>query len=1376
MKSSNNSFGSLSKIKNTITRRGLFGAAFIALALAAIFWHQTSFAERNQQIVDKSNKTEAENVWQTAEKSSILNRVGNIPDDFQTLRLDKSSLASLLQTAPHESRTALKDSEMILQFPMPDGTFSRFRVQEAPVLEENMQAEFPEIKSYRVVGVDRPATTGRFDFTPLGLHATIISPDESFVILPVDANDESLYAVYNDRAQIHGHGDGAICQFKDEQHTVADKVGAIAPQVVRGDTLKTYRIAFSTTYEYSRDVGGGTLNGTVASINGWLNGLNAIFEREASIRMIGVIYNPSNPNTNTNNAIYTGVNDPYDDRNINDNPHPFPNPNDWYHVGILHNRVRNALRDKVGESNYNLGHLLTTNTVGGVAGLGIICDTNTEGSPESQGQTPLPTVGHRKGSGHSVMDAPVGNFASLKLFAHEVGHQFGAEHTQNGYGGQNNTCARSNTASYETGSGNTIMSYNGVCGADNITGGGELRFHGYSYDQITTHIINGTGATCGITTNTGNTPPTVSTSANFTIPKLTPFTLSATGSDPDVGDQIGITYAWEQFQAGGENYFQNGTSGSYTDLGNVAETTRPIFRATRATGGSSRTFPSLEYILNNANTPPNKVGGLWTAEHLSNVSRTIPFRVTARDNIGGVNNALMTVTVDATKGPFTVTNPTGTWTGGEMKIVNWGDANTNTAALAANVRILLSTDGGLSFPTTLLHNTPNNGSVSVRVPLNISTSTARIKVEAVENIFFDISGENFSIVPETTGGNCPIVTGISPKVAAPGTSVKITGVNFTNGNQVAFNNVNAPSPVVNQAGTEITVNVPTNATGGLITVTKPGGCAAAESENFTVCFGTKQEGKKDDGTTDGNAGAFPNISYHVNRITPIFYPATLSEVKIQHRTWNALPEGKEINILTAPNQGGGTNINNLNFRTLKRKINTRSDFPDWGFETYQVEPITITSGDFVIGYSFANGSNPPLPGETFYGSPVSIDSGSNFPNISYDSPDGKNFKAIVSGNVYLIRAGYYTGTCSIGKCASTIAVDDGTPNATAQTGGPDTFHLVNRITPSSYPATLTGVRLYTPFASGTKITVLSAANPSGSANINNTIFNKKENVDSAAPGSYFTYPVTPITIYSGDFVVGYSVARAAQQVHLSYDNESQFQGRSYVAGGTGTTFNLDGVNFAIRAVLFTNSCADTCTYSLTTTLQNPVPAEGAEAILDITTQEGCVWRIGRQNEWLSMLVTSGIGTATVPFNVRQNYLSQFRSGKFFIGPPSGSQSLNSLFENNLLKNDMFENNLLEGVELVVEQEAAPPTSATVSIGGRVSTSAGIGLRGAVVSLVDQTGRMRTARTNAFGYYSFEEVGVGETVVLGVTSKRHTFTSQAVTINEAVENLDFVSLE
>ncbi len=347
---------------------------------------------------------------------------------------------------------------------------------------------------------------------------------------------------------------------------------------------------------------------------------------------------------------------------------------------------------------------------------------------------------------------------------HELGHQFGASHNFNGTLG---TCGgqRNSSTAYESGSGSTIMAYSGICGGDNLTNVREMRFHAASYAAINTYIA---GATCAATSATANSAPTVDGGQDRTIPKNTPFTLTAIGADADPGDVPNLTYAWDQIDSGGTLYPQNGTSASYNDAADPGTSRRPIFRPLSISTSPSRTFPSLTYIRNNANDPPDLAGGFQTAEELPRIGRSLNYRVTIRDNragSGGVNEDSVLLTVNGASGPFLVTAPNTavTWPGGTMQTVTWSVNNTNVAPVnCANVKITLSTDGGLTFPTTLLASTANDGSETLIVPSGISTTAARIKVEAVGNIFFDISNTNFTMT-----SSCPAIT-VTPATLASG--------------------------------------------------------------------------------------------------------------------------------------------------------------------------------------------------------------------------------------------------------------------------------------------------------------------------------------------------------------------------------------------------------------------------------------------------------------------------------------------------------------------------------------------------------------------------------------------------------------------------------
>ena len=287
-------------------------------------------------------------------------------------------------------------------------------------------------------------------------------------------------------------------------------------------------------------------------------------------------------------------------------------------------------------------------------------------------------------------------------------------------------------------------------------------------------ITKGSTSTRGGSTviATGNSAPVVTAPAAFTIPLRTPFALKGSATDPD-GDTV--TYMWEQNDRGGS---------AATALTNNTKVDGPLFRqfGTRAvfnanlyapagqnqtTTDPTRVFPDLPQILANVTNAEAGTCAAFTgnaqvdcfSEFLPTASYTgfagvnasparLNFRLTARDGRGGVNSANTVLTLAAGTGPFLVTfpNAAATLEAGSPVTVTWDVAGTSAAPIGtANVKISMSVDGGLTFPYVMAASTPNDGTQKVTVPL-VNTTTARIKVEAVDNVFFDISNTNLTVV------------------------------------------------------------------------------------------------------------------------------------------------------------------------------------------------------------------------------------------------------------------------------------------------------------------------------------------------------------------------------------------------------------------------------------------------------------------------------------------------------------------------------------------------------------------------------------------------------------------------------------------------------
>lgn len=470
----------------------------------------------------------------------------------------------------------------------------------------------------------------------------------------------------------------------------------VGNNIAVGDEFQNYRIAIAATAEFTAYFG--DQNAALAAIQDTVAELNEIFERELAIHFDLV---------SGTNTIFT-----------NSSTDGYTNGNASTMIG-QNTPILNSI---IGVGNYDIGHVFGTVSSGGsgLAGLGVVNNSNW------------------KGRGVSLFAAPVGtNF--VNLVAHEIGHQFNAEHTFNGNTYGSTAGNRSASSAYEPASGSTLMSYAGIAadgsGNDNLQDQEDDYFHSASFEEIQTFLA-GSGAPSS-TTPTGNSIPTISAGSDYTIPAGTTFQLIASGSDADSSDTL--TYTWEQLDLGPAMslpLFDNGSS--------------PLFRSFVPTTDPSRTFPLLDDIINNVNTAA-------IGEALPTTDRDINFRATVRDGNGGVNSDDTLITVVDTGSPFQLTNTNSgsTWIGGQSQTITWDVAGTTANGInAANVAIELSDDGGYTYGITLAASTANDGSFTIDVP-NIDIDQARVRVRAIGNVFFDISDADFSI---TSNASLPGVT------------------------------------------------------------------------------------------------------------------------------------------------------------------------------------------------------------------------------------------------------------------------------------------------------------------------------------------------------------------------------------------------------------------------------------------------------------------------------------------------------------------------------------------------------------------------------------------------------------------------------------------
>lgn len=653
-------------------------------------------------------------------------RRDSFPQNFKLFSLDRSGLDQRLFLAIDRPGNAA-----VISLPNAEGRLEQFELFEASNFEPELQTKFPEIRAFSGRGISDKYATLKLSISPEGMEATVfrtasglIDPRGRTEIIEPYSKDNTVYAVFVSESV---SGDLTwVCDTPVELALfprLSGEVSSDLPASPDSNTgeVRTMRLAQSVNGEYSNYFGATSaaqVDLVLAAINATLTRTNGIYERDFGLHL--------NLIPETTRLIYY---DPATD--------PYTSLSSW------NNQLRDAIRNNgITIEMYDIGHMFGASGGGGNAGcIGCVCSNNPSSSH----------FGHEKGRGiTSPADGiPQGDNFDIDYVAHEVGHQLGANHT---FSMGQLPVPEMRGQDKEVGSGITIMGYAGITQFD-VAPHSIDTFHATSIEQVQNNLPNRPCPADGIVPSTGNRPPVVAPVGNYTIPMLTPFVLTGSATDPD-GDAV--TYNWEQNDSS-----QNlGATGEYSS----AHPTKPIgpnWLSFTSSSSPTKYFPQLSTILAGQFTTAALAGGDRNVliESLSSVPRDLNFRLTVRDNhpyvpgtaTGQTQYTDMRVTVTDLAGPFKVTAPDSavTVTGGTPLTITWLTANTNLAPVGTtHVNIRLSVNGGNSFPITLKGNTPNDGTELVVIP-NIGTSMARIMVEAVGNIFLDVSDAGFTIIGPT---------------------------------------------------------------------------------------------------------------------------------------------------------------------------------------------------------------------------------------------------------------------------------------------------------------------------------------------------------------------------------------------------------------------------------------------------------------------------------------------------------------------------------------------------------------------------------------------------------------------------------------------------
>ncbi len=649
-------------------------------------------------------QAQTDNLWSKHKGGTLITSKNierpDFPADFDLYDLNFNSMKRILSNA--QDRFVSRNG-VVISLPNKQGILEQFEVFEASNFTTDFQALNPDFRAYAGRSLQDKYAILRMSISPQGIETMVFRTDTKNEFMEPYSADGKVYAIYNS-ARLKPTGD-FTCHTAD--NGISEVVSKNIATTNRASTseLLTFRLALACTGEYGTAFGGAA--GALTQMNATMTRVNGVFEKDFAIHMSMI----------NNTAI----------RYTNASTDPFSAAASMANWNA---ELQADLTLKIGEANYDIGHLFGASGGGGNAGcIGCVCVDGQKGSGITS-----------PGSGSAS-----GDTFDIDYVAHEMGHQLGGNHTFS-------HALEGSGVNMEVGSGSTIMGYAGITGTTDVQAHSDAYFHYATIFQVENNMLN---KTCPTRTPLSNLAPIVNAGIDYTIPIGTPFMLTGTGTDPN---GTPLTYCWEQIN--------NADSAQTSSAAAATKVLGPNWKSYTPVSSTTRYFPNMQTVVANqafTKTPLSTAITAFKIEALSTVARSLTFSFTGRDNIvgGGLTDTdAMKVTVSAATGvsAFAVTYPTAaavTWPVGSNQTVTWNVGGSTANGINATfVDIYLSTDvnttaGTFTYPILLASKVPNDGSEVITVPNNVGT-TNRVLIKGYKHIFYDISNANFPITTATS--------------------------------------------------------------------------------------------------------------------------------------------------------------------------------------------------------------------------------------------------------------------------------------------------------------------------------------------------------------------------------------------------------------------------------------------------------------------------------------------------------------------------------------------------------------------------------------------------------------------------------------------------